>query len=101
MASKLLETLRTLSNHSYSGNPKRDWLDVRRMLHDAGANPLASIADDAEQLVAFQRGQRIATGFTNLWQTQGTYHNARATLNGILVEDQLLSGGDDLREFTS
>ena len=97
VSSKLLGALGALRAHSFSGEPKRDWIDARRMLSEAGANPLQDIAKDAEQLIAFQRGHRIAAGLAELWQTQGHYRNARTTLDAALAEDQLLSGGNDLR----
>lgn len=97
ISSKLLAALVALRAHSFSGEPKRDWIDARRMLGEAGANPLQDIAKDAEQLIAFQRGHRIAAGLAELWQTQGHYRNARKTLDLALAEDQLLSGGNDLR----
>lgn len=96
IAAKLLGALRTLRVHNFSGEPKRDWIEARRILREAGANPLESIAKDAEQLVAFQRGQRIASSLTDLWQSQGNYRNARTALDAALAEDQLLSGGKDL-----
>lgn len=96
VAAKLLGALRTLRVHNFSGEPKRDWIEARRILREAGANPLESIAKDAEQLVAFQRGQRIASSLTDLWQSQGNYRNARTALDAALAEDQLLSGGNDL-----
>lgn len=97
VASRLLGVLRTLRGHLFSGAPKRDWIDARRFLHDSGANPLRAIAEDAEQLVTFQRGRRIEDSLAELWQSQGTYRNARAALDAALAEDQLLSGGNDLR----
>lgn len=96
IAAKLLGALRTLRAHAFSGEPKRDWIEARRILREAGANPLENIAKDAEQLVAFQRGQRIASSFADVWQTHGSYHNARVVLDAALAEDQLLSGGNDL-----
>lgn len=96
VAAKLLGALRTLRVHNFSGEPKRDWIEARRILREAGANPLESIAKDAEQLVAFQRGQRIASSLTDLWQSQGNYRSARTALDAALAEDQLLSGGKDL-----
>ncbi len=96
VAAKLLDALRTLRVHNFSGEPKRDWIEARRILREAGANPLESIAKDAEQLVAFQRGQRIASSLTDLWQSQGNYRSARTALDAALAEDQLLSGGKDL-----
>ncbi|TCO40657.1 DNA helicase-2/ATP-dependent DNA helicase PcrA [Dokdonella fugitiva] len=97
VASKLLDALRTLRTHEFTGDPKRDWLDARSILRNAGANPFQSIAEDAEQLVAFQRGRRISAALTELWQTQGAYRNARSALDAAIAEDQLLSGGNDLR----
>lgn len=95
-AAKFLETLRALQGHNFSGEPRSDWLDARRLLADCGANPLVDIAGYAEQLVAFQRGQRIARALTELWQTHGNYRGARIALDDAIAADQLLSGGNDL-----
>lgn len=98
VAAKLLAVLSTLRSHQFTGDPKRDWLDARRVLHDSGASPLRAIAQDAEQLIAFQRGRRISSELTTLWQTHGgEYQNARTALDVALAEDQLISGGNDLR----
>lgn len=97
IADCLLKALRTLQTHKFTGDPKRDWLEARHILRNAGAKPLQAIAEDAEQLVAFQRGRRISAALTDLWQTQGAYLNARAALDAAVAEDQLLSGGNELR----
>lgn len=97
VAFKLLDVLRIMRSHEFTGDPKRDWLDARSILRNAGAKPLQAIAEDAEQLVAFQRGRRIAAELTELWQAQGSYRNARGALDAAIAEDQLFSGGNDLR----
>lgn len=97
VAARLLGVLVALREHVFCGDPRRDWLEARRMLRESGANPLADIAQDAEQLVAFQRGTRIAAGLTDLWQAQVNYHGARRALDAALAEEQLLSGANDLR----
>lgn len=96
IAAKILDVLATLRKHRFSGDPRQDWLVARRMLRDTGANPLESIAQDAEQLVAFQRGPRIANELANLWQNQGNYSGARIALDAALAEDQILSEASDL-----
>jgi DNA helicase-2/ATP-dependent DNA helicase PcrA len=96
VAAKLLEMLRMLRSHSFSGEPRSDWLNVRRLLAGSGANPLAEIAGYAEQLVAFQRGERIARALAELWQSWGDYQGARIVLDDAIATDQLLSGGNDL-----
>lgn len=97
VAARLLEVLQGLRAHTFSGDPKRDWIETRRRLRDSASTPLAYIASQAEQLIVFQRGQRIAMGLTELWQTQGNYAGARKVLDVATTEDQLLSGGEDLR----
>jgi DNA helicase II / ATP-dependent DNA helicase PcrA len=96
VASSFLQTLRVLRDHRFSGDPRRDWLHVRRQLSESGASVWASIGSLAEQLVAFQRGQSIATGLADTWQSQGNYMRAREVLDAALAQDQLLSGGNDL-----
>ncbi|MDR6640888.1 DNA helicase-2/ATP-dependent DNA helicase PcrA [Luteibacter sp. 1214] len=91
-AGKLLQVVAATSTHTFSGDPKRDWLDMRGLIRQSGNNDIASISKDVDQLVLFQRGQRIANGFTELWQRQGEYAGARASLDAALAEDYLLSG---------
>ena len=97
---KFLEMLRMLRSYSFAGEPRSDWLDTRRLLAHCGANPLAEIAGYAEQLVAFQRGERIARAFTELWQSRGDYQGARVVLDDAIAADQLLSGGNILAVST-
>ncbi len=92
----LLGILRALRAHQFTGEPKRDWIVARKRLSDCGSNAWAEIAEYAEQLIAFQRGQFIASQLTELWQTQGTYAGARDALDSALAQEQLLSGGNDL-----
>jgi DNA helicase-2/ATP-dependent DNA helicase PcrA len=72
-------------------------LDARRFLRNAGAKPFQGIAEDSEQLAAYQRGRRISSALAELWQTNGDYRNARRALDSAIAEDQLLSGGNDLK----
>lgn len=96
VAARLLDVLRSLRSHTFSGDPRTDWLEVRRLLAQCGANPLAEIARHAEQLVTFQRGRRIARALTDVWQSVGSYKGARLVLDEAIAADQLLSGGNDL-----
>jgi DNA helicase-2/ATP-dependent DNA helicase PcrA len=93
---KLLEVLRGFRTHSFSGEPKRDWIEARRRLA-TGCGPWVDLASDAEQLIAFQRGKRISEGLSEVWQENGCYIGARVVLDTSLSQDQLLSGASDLR----
>jgi DNA helicase-2/ATP-dependent DNA helicase PcrA len=95
-ADSFLRTVRRVRSHTFTGEPKRDWLDTRTYLRESGSTLLESVADYAEQLVAFQRGQNIAAGLAELWQNQGHYMKARAALDNALAQEQLLAGSNDL-----
>lgn len=92
-----LEILRALRINRFSGEPQADWLRTRHLLAQSEQNTLVTIARYAEQLVAFQRGRRIARALREVWQTHGEYQNARIVLDDAIAIDQLLSGADDLR----
>jgi DNA helicase-2/ATP-dependent DNA helicase PcrA len=96
VAGKFLQLLLGLQNHTFSGDPRSDWLYARRILAACGAAPLSHIAQYAEQLVAFQRGERIAKALAVVWQSRGMYQGARIVLDNAIAVDQLLSGGSDL-----
>lgn len=96
VGSILLNILRKLREHRFTGDPRRDWLEARKELAEAGTPALSTIGKLAEQLVAFQRGHTIATGLAETWQSQGNYAKARDVLDSALAQDQLLFGANDL-----
>ncbi len=70
---------------------------MRNQLGSIGTGVWSKLAGYAEQLVAFQRGQKIASGLTDLWQQNGSYAGAREALDSALAQEQLFAGADDLR----
>lgn len=92
-----LALINDLHTHVFSGDPRKDWITVRNKLRDIGNGVCSEIAAYSEQLIAFQRGQRIASELTRLWQSQGTYRGAREALDAALAQEQLFAGGDDLQ----
>lgn len=97
VGNKFLEILRRLSQHQFTGDPKRDWLVARHHLEESNAGPLKDVASFAEQHAAFQKGYRIANGLTDLWQTQHNYSGARKVLESALSDELLFGGERDLR----
>jgi DNA helicase-2/ATP-dependent DNA helicase PcrA len=76
------------------GDPRRDWVRVKRHLRESGEDALTGVANDLDYLVAFNRGERISAGLSASWRDTGTYAGARETLDIALTQEQLLSGGD-------
>jgi DNA helicase-2/ATP-dependent DNA helicase PcrA len=80
-----------------TGNPKTDWIRVKRELRSAAHDYLSDVADALDYLVAFNRGERIAAQLSELWLEHGAYPGARAALDDALAQEQLLSGSDHLK----
>jgi len=77
------------------GGPASDWIVIKTALRSSPNHELARIAAHLDYLVAFNRGKRIATNLTEMWQRDGQYTMARAALEAALAEDQILGNLDD------
>ncbi len=93
----VLGLLGRLRQESFSGDPRQDWLSARKRARECGVAALQTVAEHASNLIVFQRGHLIASGLKELWQSQGTYAGARQVLDAAITQDQLLSGGGDLK----
>lgn len=80
-----------------SGDPGWDWTQIKRLLRTSTQVEISRIAGDLDYLIAFNRGKRIASNLSDMWMEEGAYVRAREALDNALMEDQLLSGVDDLR----
>lgn len=80
----------------FSGDPGRDWTQVKRLLRESNQIEISRIASDLDYLIAFNRGKRIAANLSAMWMNEGAYVRAREALDAALVEEQLLAGVDDL-----
>lgn len=93
---KLGSVLRDLQEVNFCGDPRKDWVLVRRMLRDTRVPELLRVDQDLEYLIAFNRGKRIASGLSSMWENRGDYSFARQVLDEALAQDQILSGIEDL-----
>jgi DNA helicase II / ATP-dependent DNA helicase PcrA len=92
----LAALVRSLGSTSLTGDPRKDWSLLRGMLRDTSVKELVSVDRDLEYLVAFNRGKRIASNLSSLWEEHGQYVGARRALDAALAEDQILSGVEEL-----
>lgn len=81
----------------FTGDPGRDWTQIKRLMRDSGQTEISRIASDLDYLIAFNRGKRISANLSAMWIAEGAYVRAREALDAALVEDQLLAGMEDLR----
>jgi len=87
--------LLSVKSQPFTGDPVKDWLNVKKALRVNGNEKLIQLAKHLEYLVAFNRGKRILANLTEIWQKDGKYTNAREALESALTQDQLLDGIDD------
>lgn len=91
----LLALLDSLGAGTFTGDPARDWLSVRRALRSSKSTELAQVASHLDYIVAFSRGKRISANLVDAWQTHGAYVDARGSVDRALAQDQILEGQDD------
>ncbi len=91
----VLRVIDEIREQSFSGDPVRDWVRVKRVLRSTGDKELIEVAKSLDYLVAFNRGKRISAGLGSVWIQDGQYTAAREVLDSALAQDQILGGVDD------
>ncbi len=91
----VLAVMDDLKEYRFSGDPAKDWNQVKRSLRNAGNEELTGVARNLDYLVAFNRGRRIGSGLGAEWLRDGQYTGAREVLDSSLAQDQILGGIDD------
>jgi DNA helicase-2/ATP-dependent DNA helicase PcrA len=91
----VLAVMDDLKAQRFSGDPSKDWNQVKRSLRNAANEELTGVAKNLDYLVAFNRGKRISGGLGAIWVRDGQYTGAREVLDSALAQDQILGGVDD------
>ncbi len=92
----LTTVLEELVNYEFSGNPKNDWMTVRKMLRKTGVEELKLVDSSVEYLMGFNRGKLISGGLSAKWQDYREYRDARKVVDDALSEEQIMSDISDL-----
>jgi DNA helicase-2/ATP-dependent DNA helicase PcrA len=79
-----------------SGDPRADWLTVRRLLESADSEELRRAGQSVLYLMTLNRGRRIADALAEVWQRRGGYFGARILVDSVVTEDQILGADGDL-----
>jgi ATP-dependent DNA helicase UvrD/PcrA len=77
IAPSLVAMMIDIANLGFTGDPRIDWLRVKDALRKSQDVRLSRLAGHLDYLVAFGRGQFLASNLSNLWMETGTYVAAR------------------------
>lgn len=91
----LLKLFQQIDTNFLTGDPKKDWLNIRSLLHNSQIDDLQAINNAAQYLMAFNRGKLISRGLSEVWQEFGQYKNARTIIDKALTQEQLVSDNND------
>ncbi|MEN6351260.1 MAG: UvrD-helicase domain-containing protein [Syntrophomonas sp.] len=92
----IANVLKDLQNIAFSGDPRKDWMAIRSILRATNNSDLLAVDHNLRYLMAFNRGKRIASALSHIWEKDGRYNFAQQALDDALTEDQILSGMEDL-----
>ena len=87
--------LSILIEHKFEGNPRKDWMFIRKLLRSEGNVDLKEVDTAVEYLMAFNRGKAISSGLAAGWQRNGNYTAARDVVDSALTQEQLMSDDSD------
>lgn len=93
---KLKEIIEKFQTQGFSGDPKKDWLAVRKEFEESGVAELKEISKNVMYLMAYNRGRRIGDLLSDSWLTNGAYLHARNLIESALVQSQIVDSDDSV-----
>jgi DNA helicase-2/ATP-dependent DNA helicase PcrA len=92
---ELLAEVQTLSTArmglALSGDPTRDWLEVRRLMDNAAHDTLRTVAEDARFIRLLNRGTDLRENLAERWRAEGAYIGARQIVSSALLQEHFSS----------
>ncbi len=70
-----------------TGDPGKDWLQVRILFSNAMSPDLQNVASDARFLKFLNRGTQLRSRLAEIWRTTGTYSGAGAAVEAALTRE--------------
>lgn len=93
---KLKEIIEKFQNQGFSGDPRKDWLAVKKEFEESGVAELKEISKNVMYLMAYNRGRRIGDLLSDSWFANGSYLHARNLIESALVQSQIVESDDSV-----
>lgn len=74
-----------------TGDPGKDWLQVRSLFSNATSPDLQNIAGDARFLKFLNRGTQLRSRLAEIWRTTGTYSGAGPAVEAALTREHFVA----------
>ncbi|MGD0189468.1 MAG: UvrD-helicase domain-containing protein [Rhizomicrobium sp.] len=75
-----------------SGDPDKDWRDVRRVLVDGECQRLKEVAEEVRNVRLLDRGTQLREALSQDWRDHGTYANALEITRQAFVQEHFSTG---------
>lgn len=70
-----------------SGDPAKDWLDIRGILAKCGCKRLGRVAEESRNVRLLDRGTQLREALSLDWRTSGGYNNALEIVRQAFVQE--------------
>ncbi|MGB7983826.1 MAG: ATP-dependent helicase [Terracidiphilus sp.] len=92
---ELLSELQALAtarmDHTLSGDPTHDWIEVRRLMEGAKHDALKTISEDSRFIRLLNRGTDLREHLAERWRLEGAYNSAREIVSNALLQEHFSS----------
>jgi len=75
------------SQLTMSGDPMKDWLQIRDLLSTASHEALKAVADHGRYVRLLRRGTQLREGLTEQWKLHHSYKGAREIISTALTQE--------------
>ncbi len=97
LVGECLEIGKSRVNLELSGDPGTDWLAIRKLLENANASELRTVAEDARFLKFLNRGTQLRSKLSEIWRTNGSYEGANSAVATALVQEHFAASKREYR----
>jgi len=76
-----------------TGDPDKDWRDMRRILENGTCIRLKEVADEVRNIRVLDRGMQLRQALSQDWRDNGSYRNALSIVRQAFIQEHFSTNG--------